>query len=116
MAPDTLSLAGKVAIVTGSGRENGIGAAIALALSRNGAAVVINYISESTTPRATAIAKSIQAAGGQALVVKANVDTPEGANYLVQETLKGFKTDHIDILGMSIVLPLTLLRSSDELY
>lgn len=99
MTPDALSLAGKVAIVTGSGRENGIGAAIAIALSRNGAAVVINYVSESSEARAAGVAKTIQAAGGQAIVVKASVSTPEGANHLVQETLKRFKTDHIDILG-----------------
>lgn len=99
MTPDTLSLAGKVAIVTGSGRENGIGAAIAIALSRNGAAVVINYVSESSEARAAGVAKTIQAAGGQAIVVKAGVNTSEGANHLVQETLKRFKTDHIDILG-----------------
>jgi len=98
MTPDTLSLAGKVAIVTGSGRENGIGAAIAIALSRNGAAVVINYVSESSEARAAGVAKTIQAAGGQVIVVKASVSTPEGANHLVQETLKRFKTDHIDIL------------------
>jgi NAD(P)-dependent dehydrogenase (short-subunit alcohol dehydrogenase family) len=98
MTPDTLSLAGKVAIVTGSGRENGIGAAIAIALSRNGAAVVINYVSESSEARAAGVAKTIQAAGGQAIVVKAGVNTSEGANHLVQETLKRFKTDHIDIL------------------
>lgn len=42
MSPDTLSLDGKIAIVTGSGRENGIGAAIAFALAGNGASVAIN--------------------------------------------------------------------------
>jgi NAD(P)-dependent dehydrogenase (short-subunit alcohol dehydrogenase family) len=57
MTHDTLSLDGKVAIVTGSGRENGIGAAIANALARNGAAVTINYVSDSSAPRAAAVAK-----------------------------------------------------------
>lgn len=111
MAPDTLSLDGKVAIVTGSGRENGIGAAIAFALSRNGASVVINYTSESSAPRAESVANKIQAAGGRAIVVKASVDTPEGANQLVQETLKGFKTDHIDILGETMETPCTMLTA-----
>lgn len=59
MTPDTLSLAGKVAIVTGSGRENGIGAAIANALARNGAAMTINYVSNASAPRAAAVAKRI---------------------------------------------------------
>jgi NAD(P)-dependent dehydrogenase (short-subunit alcohol dehydrogenase family) len=99
MAVDTLSLAGKVAIVTGSGRENGIGAATAAALARNGAAVTINYVSESSAPRAAAVAKKIQEDGGRATIVKANVGVPDEAQRLVAETLKAFETDHIDILG-----------------
>ena len=99
MTADSLSLAGKVAIVTGSGRENGIGAAIAFALARNGAAVTINYVSDSSTDRANAVAKKIQSDGGRAIVVKAAVDSPAEAKLLVDETLKQFDTDHIDILG-----------------
>ncbi|KAH8895418.1 NAD(P)-binding protein [Thozetella sp. PMI_491] len=98
MTADTLSLAGKVAIVTGSGRENGIGAGVAFALGRNGAAVTINYISDSISERAKAVAEKILAEGGRATVVQTTVDTPEGAKFLVQETLKAFGTDHIDIL------------------
>ncbi|CAG9998462.1 unnamed protein product [Clonostachys byssicola] len=98
MPVDTLSLAGKVAIVTGSGRENGIGAAIAVALARNGASVTINYVSDSVTDRAHAVASRIMADGGHAVVVQTTIDTPEGAHYLAQETLKAFNTDHIDIL------------------
>jgi len=99
MTPDTLSLDGKVAIVSGSGRENGIGAAIANTLARNGAAVTINYVSDSSAPRAAAVAKKIQDAGGRATVIKASVDSPEDGQRLVSETLKAFGTDHIDILG-----------------
>lgn len=99
MTPETLSLDGKVAIVTGSGRENGIGAAIANALARNGAAVTINYVSDSSAPRAAAVAKKIQSAGGRATVVKASIDNQEDAKRLVSETLKAFGTDYIDILG-----------------
>jgi len=46
MSADTFSLAGKAALVTGSGRETGIGAAIARALAQNGASVAIHYVSE----------------------------------------------------------------------
>ncbi|KAH6969293.1 hypothetical protein DER45DRAFT_639475 [Fusarium avenaceum] len=98
MAIDTLSLAGKIAIITGSGRENGIGAGIAKALARNGAAVTIHYVSDSVTERARATAESIKSEGGRAIVVQASIETPEGAQHLVDETLRGFNTDHIDIL------------------
>jgi len=99
MVADTLSLQNKVAIVTGSGRENGIGAGIALALARNGASVVVNYVSDSSRDRATNVCYNLRKAGGQAIAVQATVDTIEGARNLVKKTLEGFKTDHIDILG-----------------
>ncbi|UKZ80345.1 hypothetical protein TrVFT333_008103 [Trichoderma virens FT-333] len=97
---DSLSLAGKTAIVTGSGKENGIGAAIALALARNGARVVINYVSEATTPRAAKVVESIeQVAGkGSVIVVQQDVTTPEGTKKLVDEAIKGFGVERIDIL------------------
>ena len=100
MAPDSLSLGGKVAIITGSGKENGIGAGIASALGRNGAWVTINYVSESTAPRAAEVAKKIESEGGKVTVVQADISTQEGATKLVKETLKAFSVDKIDILGV----------------
>lgn len=99
MSPDTLSLDRKVAIVTGSGRETGIGAGIASALARNGAWVVINHVSDATAPRAAGVAQGIIDNGGKAVVVQADVSTPEGAKGLVQQTLERFGVEHIDILG-----------------
>lgn len=107
MAATTLSLAGKTAIVTGSGRENGIGAAIALALARNGARVVINYVSDSSAARAAKVGANVEAVGGKSIIVQADVSTPEGAAKLVKDTLSGFKTDKIDILSLSPILYLT---------
>jgi NAD(P)-dependent dehydrogenase (short-subunit alcohol dehydrogenase family) len=102
MAADTLSLAGKVAIITGSARENGIGAGIAKALARNGAAVTLNYVSESSAVRAENVAREIRDAGGKAIVVGADISIIEDAQKLAQETLKHFGVDHIDILGKQI--------------
>src|SRR5258708_8453298 len=59
----TKELAGKVAIVTGAGRN--IGRAIALALSGGGASVVVN--ARSNRAEADAVAREIEAAGGKAL-------------------------------------------------
>ncbi|KAI0157175.1 NAD(P)-binding protein [Hypoxylon sp. FL1284] len=98
MPADTLSLEGKVAIVTGSGRENGIGAGIALTLARNGAAVTIHYLSDSVADRARVVADKIKAVGGRVAIVQVALDTPEGAKRLVEETQKAFGTDRIDIL------------------
>lgn len=99
MPSNTLSLAGKVAIVTGSGRETGIGAAIATTLASNGARVTINHVSDASASRATDVAQNIQRRGGEATVVQADISTAAGAQKLVDDTLVAFEVDHIDILG-----------------
>lgn len=60
----TKELSGKVAIVTGAGRN--IGHAIALALAEGGASVLVN--ARSNRAEAEAVAREIEAAGGKALV------------------------------------------------
>jgi 3-oxoacyl-[acyl-carrier protein] reductase len=60
----TNELAGKVAVVTGAGRN--IGRAIALTLAEGGATVVVN--ARSNRAEADAVAREIEAAGGKALV------------------------------------------------
>ncbi|EXJ89648.1 hypothetical protein A1O3_02715 [Capronia epimyces CBS 606.96] len=96
---DSLSLAGKVAIITGSGKENGIGAGIATALARHGAAVVLNHVSEATGPRAAAVAERLQAEYGvKVAVVRADVSTQDGAKSLVEQGLKVLGVDKLDIL------------------
>lgn len=100
MAPETLSLAGKIAIVTGAGREPGIGAGIATALARNSAAVTVNYVSDATAPKAASLAERLRKEyGARVATIQADITSPEGAERLAQETLKAFDTDHIDILG-----------------
>ncbi|KAI1276337.1 hypothetical protein F5Y07DRAFT_408493 [Xylaria sp. FL0933] len=99
MSPDTLSLAGKTALITGSGRENGIGAAIAKAFARNGASVAIHYVSEKSKVRAQKVATDIaNEFGTKVTVVQGPVEHPDTARSIVEQTLKGLGTDHIDIL------------------
>ena len=101
MSTDSLSLANKVAIVTGSGRENGIGAAIALALAKAGARVTVNYVSEASASRAAQVVSNIESAAGKGVAtsVRADVSTVQGSKKIVDETLRAFEVDHIDIIG-----------------
>ena len=69
-----VSLEGKVAIVTGSGR--GLGLSYAQELARQGAAVVINDVDAGVAAEAV---ESITAAGGQAVAVVAPVGSTETA-------------------------------------
>lgn len=81
MAPDTFSLAGKVAIVTGSGRESGIGARIASTLARNGASVVLNFVSDASIPRAAATAEKLRKEYSvKVATMQADITADRGAN------------------------------------
>jgi 3-oxoacyl-[acyl-carrier protein] reductase len=74
------SLQGKVALVTGASK--GIGAAIARELAARGAAVAVNY--SSSQAGAEKVVAEIQAAGGKALAVQANLSDPAAAAPLVE--------------------------------
>lgn len=78
-------LAGKVAIVSGSGR--GIGRAIAMKLAGDGAKVVINDIDP--TPAEETVA-AIKAAGGQALACVGDVTAKDFGERFVGAAVEGF--------------------------
>ena len=102
MAPDNLSLGGKKALITGSGRENGIGAAIARGFARNGAAVALHYVSEGSKLPAEKLAANITGEFGvKTTVVSGSVNDYRITQDIVSQALKGLGTDHIDILGKS---------------
>ncbi len=85
------SLAGKVAIITGSGK--GIGEEIALLFARQGAKVVVTARSENDIRR---VADSIKRAEGQAHAVMADIGTATGVKSLIAGVTGHFQ--HIDIL------------------
>lgn len=80
MAPDNLSLAGKTALITGSGREDGVSAAISKGFAKNGAAVALHYVSEGSKPRAEELAVDIaKQCGTKTTVVHGSVTESEVA-------------------------------------
>ncbi len=91
--PNPLSLSGRVAVVTGGSR--GIGRAIALELARRGAAVVVNY--NSSPDAANEVVSQIEADGGKAIAVQADVGNSEQANHLINTAIK-------DLGGLDILV------------
>jgi 3-oxoacyl-[acyl-carrier protein] reductase len=85
-------LAGKVAIVTGAGRN--IGRAIARQIAAAGASVVVN--ARSNQAEADAVVREIEAAGGKAMAVLADVGDAAAVEAMAQAALKRF--GRIDIL------------------
>ena len=85
-------LAGKVAIVTGAGRN--IGRAIARQLAAAGASVAVN--ARSNQAEADAVVREIEAAGGKAMAVLADVGDAAAVEAMAQAALKRF--GRIDIL------------------
>ncbi|MBV9828546.1 MAG: SDR family oxidoreductase [Alphaproteobacteria bacterium] len=79
-------LAGKVAIVTGAGKN--IGKAIALALARDGAAVVVNGRGDRAIIEETV--SEIEALGGRALPHLADVSKQDAVAGLVEAAVKAF--------------------------
>ena len=85
-------LQGKVAIVTGSSR--GIGSAIAQRLSDDGATIVVNYAGRSD--KAAEVVAQIEAKGGSAIALQADVSQTADIERLFDQTLERF--GKVDIL------------------
>ena len=83
MIMDTISLAGRTALVTGGSR--GIGAACATLLAERGAAVAITYAS--SPDRAEAVVRAIAAAGGTAHAIEADAGDADAVRAGVAQAL-----------------------------
>lgn len=81
-----MRLENKVAIITGA--ATGIGQGIAVAMAREGAAVVVDYVGRPGAADDTV--HQIQQAGGKVLAVEADVSNPDQVNSLVQQTVQQF--------------------------
>lgn len=91
MVSPSISLAPRVAIVTGAGQ--GLGRAHAMALARHGAIVAVNDLSRAA---AEEVVQEIEAAGGRALSAPANVADPGSVSEMVADILS--REGRIDLL------------------
>ncbi len=84
-------LEGKVALVTGGSR--GIGRAVALEMGKRGAAVAVNY--HNNAAAAEEVVRAIEAGGGKARALQADVSDFAQAEKLVKATIEAFGDLHI---------------------
>ncbi len=102
----------QVAIVTGASR--GIGAVIAERLVRDGFAVAVNYTSSAA--EAEALVARLQASGGRAVAVKADVARADEVRALFDATEQELGKVDVLINNAGILKTLPLADTSDELY
>ena len=100
----------KVAIVTGSSR--GIGAEIVRTLARAGAKVVINYAGRRDA--AEAVEREVVAAGGEALVVQADVGKSDQVRALFDAAIERFGRVDILVNNAGVILYKKIADTTDE--
>ena len=104
-------LAGKVALISGSGR--GIGRALALKLASEGAAVVVNDLDEAP---AAEVVEAIRAQGGQAAACVGNVVDRDFGERFVQAALSEFNGLHIIVNNAGYTLDGVIQKQTDAQF
>jgi 3-oxoacyl-[acyl-carrier protein] reductase len=107
-----VDLSGKVAIVTGASR--GIGRAIALALARDGADILVN--ARSNIGEARKVAGKIESMGRRVLVILADVSNKEDVDNMVKKTIEVFGKIDILVNNAGVVgstVPIQELKEED---
>jgi 3-oxoacyl-[acyl-carrier protein] reductase len=102
----------KVAIVTGASR--GIGAEIARRLSADGFAVAVNYTSSAS--EADTLVAQLNAEGGHAIAVKADVSSSADVARLFEETEQHLGKIDVLVNNAGVLQTMPLADTSDELF
>jgi glucose 1-dehydrogenase len=107
-----MSLKGKVAIVTGG--NSGIGKAIVLALAKQGANIVLDYISHPEA--ADEVDRQVAALGDAAISVRADVSNVADVQMLVDTAAKRFGRLDIMVNNAGVETRTSLLETTEEQY
>ena len=102
-------LAGKVALVSGSGR--GIGRAVALKLAAEGAAIVVNDLDEAP---ANEVVEEIKAAGGEAIAVFGDCAETADADRLFKTAIDTYGDVNIMVNNAGFCRDKTIFGMSDD--
>lgn len=106
----SLSLEGRVSLVTGSSR--GIGRAIALELARRGSAVSVNYAK--SVESADELVRQIESEGGRAVAIQADVSDIKQANNLIRATIDKIGDLHILVNNAGITRDTLIMMMSEQ--
>jgi NAD(P)-dependent dehydrogenase (short-subunit alcohol dehydrogenase family) len=108
-------LAGKVAIVTGSGQ--GIGRAEATLMAKEGARVVVSDVAvDDGVPRADKVAAAINANGGDAIAVTEDLGTFDGSRRVVETAVEQFGALHIVLNNAGLRAPNAIQEITESEY
>lgn len=100
----------KVALVTGASR--GIGRAVAIALAKAGAKVVVNYAGNVAAAEDTV--NEIKALGGDAIAIQADVSLADAVDALLKQTLETYGRVDILVNNAGITRDNLLLRMKED--
>ncbi len=105
-----MRLKDKIAIVTGGGR--GMGAAYSVAMAREGAKVIVNYVGNAKA--AEAIVNRIRKDGGEAVACQADVGEKADVQKMVDFTVQKFGRLDVMVNNAGLVHKAPLLEQSEE--
>ena len=105
-----MRLKDKIAIVTGGGR--GMGAAYCVAMAREGAKVIVNYVGNAKA--AEAVVNQIRKDGGEALAFQADVGKKADVQKMVDFTVQNYGRLDVMVSNAGLVHKAPLLEQSEE--
>jgi NAD(P)-dependent dehydrogenase (short-subunit alcohol dehydrogenase family) len=97
----------RVAVITGASR--GIGAATALVLAERGFRVVVNH--RASAPQADEVVAAINAAGGEAVAIRADVTSSDDVAAMFEETER--RWGRVDVLVHNALIPFDVTSFAD---
>jgi 3-oxoacyl-[acyl-carrier protein] reductase len=107
-----MDLSNRVALITGG--ASGIGRSITLELAKRGASVVLNY--NRSAEAAQLLVQEIEASGGKAFAVQADISKFQDAERLVAETISHFGTINIVVNNAGITDDALILRMGEDQF
>lgn len=103
------NLKGRIALVTGAGQ--GMGRAVAEALSERGASVVINDVSAEAAQK---VALDLNASGGTAIAVPADVSRGADVRRMVAQVVEHFGAIHVLVNNAGVLRPTAVSEISED--